>query len=391
MSVTLQVDLSKIPFLKNYFQQQQQNDPGPPPDPPQLPMNRGQQAAIAQMAQQPPNIMQGAPEVLQNQPQPAAPAAPALPHETKGHKLLQILMGGIAGAAIGAGAGADEYARTGRSGGFGTGLSAGFQGAEQLPFIRAMRQQQLQRGNLENQRMQAQTAAIPGMNQARLDELKARTGYYQAGSSRRGYLETKGGTLELDDDGKPAGIVPGTEPQNKPNLQESTSGRRQIIQEMHDQLGRDYALSPSQEQEYILNGKFNEPKSSNPNAYADFSSNYPQTPRGRSKAARDWAAMNHPDRAGQRENTKQKDAADAESIAASIMQHAGGDPDKALTAFDQALPQVTDQRQKSLAPQIRDAIKARKRINPVPRKSRTEQLMELMPPSVKGAYQGTPQ
>ena len=59
----------------------------------------------------------------------------------------------------------------------------------------------------------------------------------------------------------------------------------------------------------------------------------------------------------------QNDAASAEQIAGTILNAAGGDPDKALKLFDQKAGKITDQDQIRLGPDIRKAIRARRTIN----------------------------
>jgi hypothetical protein len=49
------------------------------------------------------------------------------------------------------------------------------------------------------------------------------------------------------------------------------------------------------------------------------------------------------------------------------MNSSNGDPDKALSQFDQLSPNVTDPQQRRLGPLIRRALRGRKRINPVPK------------------------
>jgi len=62
-------------------------------------------------------------------------------------------------------------------------------------------------------------------------------------------------------------------------------------------------------------------------------------------------------------HSKEQDAADAEVIASGILNKVGGDPDKALQFFDQNSPQIKDPNQRRIGPLIRDAIRARHRIN----------------------------
>jgi hypothetical protein len=61
--------------------------------------------------------------------------------------------------------------------------------------------------------------------------------------------------------------------------------------------------------------------------------------------------------------SKEQDAADAEQLASTILNAAGGDPDKALKLFDQHSGRITDPNQRRLGPSIRKAIRARRNIN----------------------------
>lgn len=61
--------------------------------------------------------------------------------------------------------------------------------------------------------------------------------------------------------------------------------------------------------------------------------------------------------------SREDDAADAEQIASTILNAAGGDPDKALKLFDQHSGKISDPDQRRLGPAIRKAIRARRQIN----------------------------
>ena len=80
----------------------------------------------------------------------------------------------------------------------------------------------------------------------------------------------------------------------------------------------------------------------------------------RNRDQRALAGIRH---AGNSKQTATEDAANAEQIAAMIMNKSNGDPDAALTQFDQLSPHVEDPQQRRLGPLIRRAIRGRKRIN----------------------------
>jgi len=77
----------------------------------------------------------------------------------KGHKLLEILKGGLVGGLSGLAANAQTYAQTGRNAGFGGGVGAGF--TQSLPFMQKLQGQELQRGGLENQILSSQAQYSP--------------------------------------------------------------------------------------------------------------------------------------------------------------------------------------------------------------------------------------
>lgn len=117
---------SVLPFLSQMIKQQQPaatpDQVQPAPDPNQLPQ-----------PQLPGPMAQG------------LPPAPTPPEQTKGHKLLQLLQGGLVGGLSGLAANAQTYAATGRNAGFGGGLAGGFGGAQTstLPFQQQEKTQQL--------------------------------------------------------------------------------------------------------------------------------------------------------------------------------------------------------------------------------------------------------
>lgn len=123
-----------LPFIQQYMQQL-----GPPQD----------QSAPAP-----------APAPNPTQPQLTAQPTPQ-PQQTKAHKLLQILQGGLIGGLSGVAANAQTYAQTGRNAGFGGGLAGGFGGAmSQLPYQQAERGQQLQQQQAQTKLLQAQSDMV---------------------------------------------------------------------------------------------------------------------------------------------------------------------------------------------------------------------------------------
>lgn len=144
------------PVIQNLIQQQPpmpQLEPGV-----QLPPDPTQQGAPAPQSPAQSGITLDDLRNLFNQ---GAQPAPA-PKPTKGHKLLQILQGGLTGALSGEAANAQLYAQTGRNGGFGVGAGAGF--TQSLPYEAAAQQIGLQRGGLENRLLSTQLQLAPYRN-----------------------------------------------------------------------------------------------------------------------------------------------------------------------------------------------------------------------------------
>ena len=116
--------------------------------------------------------------------------SPAL---TKGGKLMALLMGGLQGALSGVAGNAQTYAQTGRNAGFGGGMAAGY--TEQLPFLKAYQQQNLQRGGLENQMLQNQVTYAPLLQRLNILKTSADIGKTQAdtglASAQAGAIPTK--------------------------------------------------------------------------------------------------------------------------------------------------------------------------------------------------------
>jgi hypothetical protein len=125
--------------------------------PQQVPTDPSQQppAATAPVVGPPADSQNAPPQADVNAYQANIPPPP----QTKGQKLLQLLQAGITGALSGQQASVDYSAKTGRSGGFGVGLGGGF--TQQLPFLRGLQGQQLQRGGLENQLLSGQAQFAP--------------------------------------------------------------------------------------------------------------------------------------------------------------------------------------------------------------------------------------
>lgn len=116
---------------------------------------------------------------------------PPAPQQTKAHKLLQILQGGLVGGLSGLAANAQTYAQTGRNAGFGGGVGAGF--LQSLPFMQKLQGQELQRGGLENQLLKSNVENQP---------LLMRMGLYKSQS------EINKNQAEAGKDTAEAGAVP---------------------------------------------------------------------------------------------------------------------------------------------------------------------------------------
>jgi hypothetical protein len=217
-------------FLKNVL----------PPDPGAIDAN-GQPAMAPQFSAQtapppagpPPDVPQDVPRGIQDQ-FPQLPADntpnPALQGPTKLHALLSILGQG----ALGAAAGASQR-----------NFGAGFEQAEQLPFLRAMRQRQLQQADLQNQHLAAQTQMLtntvqftdPQGNHYQIPQgqLPAflKTGITEAGKNQRqgAAISSKEGIAAqtnstnlrkqglIQDDSAPNGVRPLTYDEMSPNEQ----------------------------------------------------------------------------------------------------------------------------------------------------------------------------
>lgn len=126
-----------LPFLQQYAQQKLQQPPpdlGPQPDAPQ------------------PQLAPGV--TLPPEPSPAPPA----PQQTKAHKLLQILQGGLVGGLSGLAANAQTYAATGRNAGFGGGVGAGF--TQSLPLQAQLGQQELKQKQAQTKLTESQSEMV---------------------------------------------------------------------------------------------------------------------------------------------------------------------------------------------------------------------------------------
>lgn len=135
-----------LPFLQQYLQQAQA--PPPPPGAQQGP------PAQAPAPAQPPQVAQPDQSAQPNV------APPPVPQQTKGHKLMQILQGGLVGALDGVAQNAQTYAQTGRNAGFGGGVG----GAIEAPLQRAQQwaqtaQTQTQTGMIKSEQ---EPINIPG-------------------------------------------------------------------------------------------------------------------------------------------------------------------------------------------------------------------------------------
>lgn len=84
--------------------------------------------------------------------------APVAPQQTKAHKLLQILQGGLVGGLSGLAANAQTYAATGRNAGFGGGVGAGF--TQALPFAAQEQQARLQQQQAQTELTKQQASMV---------------------------------------------------------------------------------------------------------------------------------------------------------------------------------------------------------------------------------------
>jgi hypothetical protein len=169
------------------------------------------------------------------------PAEENRPLTTKG-MVLSTVLHGLTGAAAGLG--------TPRGGNpFESGMNVELQGEAA--------DQRAKNAKIERDLHQAQIDNLPmvrAKQEAEIGESKARSDYYRAGSKRREFFNTRKGLVSVGPSG--AGeIVKGTEVDDKPTLEETAEGRQTVLGNLKTKFGKDYGLTPRQEQEYITTGK----------------------------------------------------------------------------------------------------------------------------------------
>jgi hypothetical protein len=265
---------------------------------------------------------------------------PALinPAQTKLGKLLAVVRavteGGLAGAS---------------GGNFGE----GFQIAQTAPFQRAMRNQQVESGQLQNQAQRANIAMLPWKRAAQIAELLKT----QAEARKARYTDPRsGGVYDL----QTGTYAPGAGPTQ---LKDPVEQRRSFADDHPDMFENDH-----EKNNFVLYG--HEPKvaTTNPNewqlrlAAASGDAHAQAVLDQRFREEKTLAGIRGRTSADNRAS-KEQDAADAEQIASTILNAARGDPDKALKLFDQHSGKITDPDQRRLGPSIRKAIRARRQIN----------------------------
>jgi hypothetical protein len=264
------------------------------------------------------------------------------PGLTKGGLLLKIIGGGLQGGLDAAATGALDAPQDGRSP-FGTGV----QGAVMMPWLRARRYQALQQQGQENQIRQDEISSLPQRRAQRnaqaaatLDSTQAEGALRRAQTTRalRGQMPTKDSPLE----------------------------QRQSFADEHGDLFKD----KNERTNFVLYGTQPKAATKNPTEWSlrlDAANGDEDAQAVLDQRNRDQRALAGIRHAGNSKQAAAEDAASAEEIAAKIMNSSNGDPDKALSQFDQLSPNVTDPQQRRLGPLIRRAIRGRKRINPIPK------------------------
>ncbi len=260
--------------------------------------------------------------------------APAL---TKGGTLLKLLFGGLQGGMDALAGGALDNVK-GQSP-----VGAGFEAATQMPWFRARRYQALQQQQQENQIRQDEIASLPtrraerdAQASATLAGTRAETGLRQAQTANalRGPRAPKDSLLE----------------------------QRQSFADEHGDMFQD----KNERKNFVLYGTQPKAATKNPTEWSlrvDAANGDEDAQAVLDQRNRDQRALAGIRHAGNSKQAAAEDAASAEAIAAKIMNSSSGDPDKALTQFDQLSPNVTDPQQRRLGPLIRRAIRGRKRIN----------------------------
>jgi predicted lipid-binding transport protein (Tim44 family) len=262
------------------------------------------------------------------------------PGLTKGGTLLKILLGGLHGGVDAIAGGALDAPRNGESP-FGTGVQA----AMQMPWLRARRQQALQQQQQENQIRQDEISSLPARRAQRNAQAAATLDSTQAEAGLRRAQTTK--------------ALQG--PASKDSLQE----QRQSFAEDHADMFQDNA----EKKNFVLYGMQPKAATKNPNEWqlridaANGDEDSQTALDQRFSERKTLTKMRHTSNRPSNKESEAQDAADAEAIASKIMNSSNGDPDKALTLFDQHSPSVTDPKQRKLGPLIRKALRGRKQIN----------------------------
>jgi hypothetical protein len=246
---------------------------------------------------------------------------------TKLGKLLTIVKAVTEGAAAGS-----------QSGTFGGGFAA----AGDDPYRHAAMQQGFQRGQLENQMLGAQVGMLPLQ---RMQQIAAwqKT---QAEARKARYTDPRsGGVYDL----LASAYAPGAGPTQ---LKDPVEQRRSFADDHPDMFENDHERN-----NFVLYG--HEPKvaTTNPNEWQLRVAAAGGDPH--AQAVLDQRFGEEKTLAGIRGRTsadnrasKEADAADAEQISSTILNAAGGDPDKALKLFDQHSGKITDPDQRRLGPSI---------------------------------------
>jgi hypothetical protein len=224
----------------------------------------------------------------------------------------------------------------------------GMQGAMQMPWWRAQRQQALQRQQQEDQIRQEQISSLP----ARRAQRDAQASATLAGTRASTALHQAQTTKAMQG------------PASKDSLQE----QRQNFAEDHSDMFTD----SNEKKNFVLYGQQPKAATKNPNEWqlridaANGDEDAQAALDQRFGERKTLTAIRANNRASNKQSSA-NDAASAESYAAQLMNRNGGDPDKALAEFDKLAPQVTDPKQQHLGPIIRKALRGRKRINPAPK------------------------
>ncbi|MFY9560126.1 MAG: hypothetical protein WAQ52_07820 [Terriglobales bacterium] len=308
---------------------------GPELSPPDLQFSGGD----VQLDQPPVNLPRFLkPSFAQVSQGPGGMPAPINPGMTKFGKLLTIVravtMGGLEGS---------------NEGTFG----AGFQAAGDAPYRDLSRNLGAENAMLENQTQRANLAMMPWQLKQRMAAIQKA----QAEAARAPFITPRGGGVFDSRTGK---FLPGAGPHEPRDLVEQ---RRSFAEDHPDMFTDNHERN-----NFVLYG--HEPKvaTTNPNEWQLRVAAAGGDPH--AQAVLDQRFSEEKTLAGIRGRTsadnrasKEQDAADAEQLASTILNAAGGDPDKALKLFDQHSGRITDPNQRRLGPSIRKAIRARRNIN----------------------------